>query len=195
MEDHKLLYLQNFLRNNKNYRLEDYIQRVKSWENDARNCYDKQIKLNSDQFVEMMLLDGIFVIQFFLMAYHYDSRLPNDRIFNEPWMLNDVFRDMALLENQIPFFVIQRLLEMAFETQQQLMLVWPKLVWHSFSMIMSKELPGSVMELEVKHFVHLISLLFMPSRRDPPNGNEEMKFTPSAKELVAAGVKLRRCKS
>ncbi|KAL3745362.1 hypothetical protein ACJRO7_014462 [Eucalyptus globulus] len=48
MEDHKLLYLQNFLQHDRNYHLEDYIKRVKSWEGEARSYYDKKINLSSD---------------------------------------------------------------------------------------------------------------------------------------------------
>ncbi|KAF8023301.1 hypothetical protein BT93_F0716 [Corymbia citriodora subsp. variegata] len=197
MEDHKLLYLQNFLQHNQNYRLEDYIQRVKSWENDAQNCYDKQIGLNSDQFAEMMLLDGIFVIQLFLMCRYHQRRLPNDRIFGKPWLLNDVGHDMTLLENQMPFFVVQRLFKMAFGAHQQHMPELLELVYQFFESVTGMEkLPELPMELEVKHFLHVISLSFLPSERKEQNENhKEMKFAPSAMELVAAGVKLRKRES
>ncbi|KAF8034689.1 hypothetical protein BT93_C0876 [Corymbia citriodora subsp. variegata] len=191
MEDHKLLYLQNFLQHNQNYRLEDYIQRVKAWEDDARNCYDKQIGLNSDQFAERMLLDGIFVIQLFLMCRYHQRRLPNDRIFNKPWLLNDVGHDMTLLENQMPFFVIQRLFKMAFGAHQQHMPELLELVYQFFEPVTGMEkLPELAMELEVKHFLHVISLSLLPSERKEQNENhKEMKFAPSAMELVAAGSK------
>ncbi|KAF7852057.1 hypothetical protein BT93_L0585 [Corymbia citriodora subsp. variegata] len=197
MEDHKLLYLQNFLQHNQNYRLEDYIQRVKSWEDDARNNYDKQIGLNSNQFAEMMLLDGIFVIQLFLMCIYHERRLPNDRIFGKPWLLNDVGHDMTLLENQMPFFVVQRLFKMAFGAHQQQMPELLEFVYQFFKPVTGMEkLPELAMELEVKHFLHVISLSFLPSERKEQNRNhKEMKFPPSATELVAAGVKLRKRES
>ncbi|KAF8035591.1 hypothetical protein BT93_C1580 [Corymbia citriodora subsp. variegata] len=197
MEDLKLRYLQNFLQHNQNYRLKDYIEKVNSWEGEARNCYDKQIGLNSDQFAEMMLLDGIFVIQLFLMCRYHQRRLPNDRIFSNHQMSTVVRRDMALLENQMPFFVVQRLFEMAFKTHRPPMLELLELVWSFFGpIIWKKNLPKLVMESEVKHFVHAISLSFWPSVREVPNErSKEMKFSPSATELVAAGVKLRRGES
>ncbi|KAK3437050.1 hypothetical protein EUGRSUZ_C01778, partial [Eucalyptus grandis] len=189
MEDHKLFYLHIFLQRDQNYHLEDYIQRVKSWEDDACNCYDKQISLDSDQFTEMILLDGIFGIQLLLMYWDRQRRLPKDQIFGKPWMLPDICRDMALLENQIPFFVVQRLFEMAFGTHQQHMPELLELVCQSFEPVMRKDkLSEPVMESEVKHFVHAISLSFLPSVRKLPNeSHKEMKSTPSATELVAAG--------
>ncbi|KAF8035589.1 hypothetical protein BT93_C1580 [Corymbia citriodora subsp. variegata] len=108
-----------------------------------------------------------------------------------------VRRDMALLENQMPFFVVQRLFEMAFKTHRPPMLELLELVWSFFGpIIWKKNLPKLVMESEVKHFVHAISLSFWPSVREVPNErSKEMKFSPSATELVAAGVKLRRGES
>ncbi|KAF8020383.1 hypothetical protein BT93_G0937 [Corymbia citriodora subsp. variegata] len=61
---------------------------------------------------------------------------------------------------------------------------------------MRKNLPESVRESEVKHFVHAISLSFWPSVREAPNErHKEMKYPPSATKLVAVGVKLRRGES
>ncbi|KAI6681437.1 hypothetical protein NL676_035318 [Syzygium grande] len=71
MEDHKLGYLQSFLRHNWKCHLKNFIERIKSWEDSARSCYEEQINLRSDESAEMTLLDGIFMIQFFLM---YGSR-------------------------------------------------------------------------------------------------------------------------
>ncbi|XP_018717361.2 UPF0481 protein At3g47200 [Eucalyptus grandis] len=166
MEDHKLLYLKNFLQHDQNNSLEDYIDKVKSWEDEARNCYDRQIKLNSDKFAEMILLDDIFVIQLLLMHGEWREMLPNDQIFGKPWMLTDISEDMALLENQIPFFIIHRLFEMAFGTHQQLMSQLLELVCLFFDLVTREEkLPEGVMESEVKHFVHAISLSFWPLER------------------------------
>ncbi|KAF8020385.1 hypothetical protein BT93_G0939 [Corymbia citriodora subsp. variegata] len=200
MEDHKLLYLQNLLQDNQNYYLMDYIQTVVSWEDEARNQYDRQIVLNSYQFAEVILLDGIFMIQFVLMCWDRKRRLPNDPIFSNQLMLRAVYRDMALLENQIPFFIVQRLFKMAFKTHQQNMPELLELVGWFFKYVTRKEkLPAWVMESEVKHFVHAISLSFFPPGMEAPNKrheeHKEMKFPPSATELVAAGVKLRKRES
>lgn len=196
MEGHKLLYLQEFLKLNKNWSLEDYTRSVKSSEDDARKFYDREIRLTSDQFTKMLLLDATFVIQLLLMDRYRDMRL-DDRIFGRPWMLTDVCRDMALLENQIPFFVIRKLFYMAFDRHQPLQ---PpellKLVCLFFEPATEMEnLPESVTDLKVKHLLDVIRLSFLPSV--PRSGiNLRMeKFAPSATDLVAAGVKLRRGES
>lgn len=190
MENHKLLYVKKFLQRNKNYRLEDYIQKVKSWEDVARNCYDKQTDLQPNQFVEMILVDGIFMIELFLRYSGNVPRLHNDPIISQPHMCNDVLRDMAMLENQIPFFVVQELYYMAFGVHRVKL---TKLVCQFFERATGMmELPEGVRESNVKHLVDVIRLSFLQQVEMEPNeGNEETKFTPSATDLVAAGVKLR----
>jgi hypothetical protein len=37
----------------------------------------------------------------------------NDRIFGKPWMISDVSRDMCLLENQLPFFILEELIKLS----------------------------------------------------------------------------------
>ncbi|KAJ3696980.1 hypothetical protein LUZ61_000685 [Rhynchospora tenuis] len=54
----------------------------------------------------MMLLDGCFIIEFLMKWY---SGVPDDAIFNVGWVLPIIRNDFLLLENQIPFFVIQKL--------------------------------------------------------------------------------------
>ncbi|KAI5354978.1 hypothetical protein L3X38_007873 [Prunus dulcis] len=45
----------------------------------------------------------------YLQDYIRRTRDENDRIFNRPWMLQDLWPDMRLLENQLPFFILEEL--------------------------------------------------------------------------------------
>ncbi|XP_030534243.1 UPF0481 protein At3g47200-like [Rhodamnia argentea] len=197
MEDQKLRYLQSFLQYNGRCGLEDYIKRIKSREDQVRKCYNKPIVLDSDEFAQMMLLDGIFAIQLFLMQWNYKWRPSRDPIFGKPWMINDVRRDMWLLENQIPFFAVQELFEMAYGSHQK---HTPGLLELAYGFlrpaIKIEKPPEGLLESEVKHFLDAIRLSYLPSvRKAPYESHEEFKFIPSATELAAAGVKLTRGKS
>ncbi|KAK3439750.1 hypothetical protein EUGRSUZ_B00104 [Eucalyptus grandis] len=141
----------------------------------------------------MILLDGIFVIQLLLIYGKQRKTLPNDQIFGKPLIVDDVRRDMTLLENQIPFFVVQRLFKMAFEKHWRGMPKLLELVCQFFKTVMRMEKLPESKESEVKHFVHAISLSFLRSvRKGQDRCYRKIKFTPSATELVAAGVELRR---
>ncbi|KAL3745363.1 hypothetical protein ACJRO7_014463 [Eucalyptus globulus] len=104
---------------------------------------------------------------------------------------------MTLLENHMPFFIVQQLFEMAFGMHRQDMPELLELVCKFFKGVLSMEkLPESAKKSEVKNFVHVIRLSFLPSVRKALDPNlKEMKFPSSATELVAVGVKLRRSDS
>ncbi|KAL3750371.1 hypothetical protein ACJRO7_011382 [Eucalyptus globulus] len=180
-------------------RLEECIQIIKSCEKDALSYYDKKIELNSNWFTEMMLLGGIFVIQIFLMSRFLGMRLPSDRIFSRPWILKDVCRDMTLLENQIPFFIIRRLAfsgENWYRLTLLLELMYKFFSQHTQVEESSEESPEARRLTEVKHIVHALRLSFLPSMNVAPHrGNEPIKFSPRATKLLAAGVKLKRGES
>ena len=69
------------------------------------------IELNCKEFVKIIVLDTIFIIEV-LMRFHFPQFLhESDRLFNKPWMLWDIVPNLLLLENQLPFFIIEELFD------------------------------------------------------------------------------------
>ncbi|PRQ54215.1 hypothetical protein RchiOBHm_Chr2g0175051 [Rosa chinensis] len=93
--------------------LDSLTERIKVEELDkrARGCYsDPCHHLDQDDFIEMLILDGCFLIELFRKApsQHEDIRQDNDDpIFNMSCMLEYLYHDLLLLENQLPWFVLQ----------------------------------------------------------------------------------------
>uniref|UniRef100_A0A6N2LIP9 Uncharacterized protein n=1 Tax=Salix viminalis TaxID=40686 RepID=A0A6N2LIP9_SALVM len=86
--------------------LYDIVISIKNQEECLRHCYsDKSISMNSSDFVEMILLDAVFIIQFFLES-NDDTDGPKNF---EPRMTLDIREDLMLLENQLPLFIIQEI--------------------------------------------------------------------------------------
>ncbi|KAE9595381.1 hypothetical protein Lal_00031351 [Lupinus albus] len=112
MEVHKLRYLKEFLHRTE-VKLEDCIKLIKNSEVRVRNCYAETIDVNSDSFVEMILVDATFIIEVLLRTSFPELISGNDCIVGRRRMLKCVALDMLLLENQIPFFVIEDLLSQA----------------------------------------------------------------------------------
>lgn len=104
MEEHKWRYLHQFLSRNSNVCLENYIDGIQELESRARSCYLEVPNLKSNEFVEMMVLDGCFIVELLLKE---NDGMKNDPIRNTRWMLPLICHDMLLLENQVPFFVLQ----------------------------------------------------------------------------------------
>ncbi|XP_022722242.1 UPF0481 protein At3g47200-like [Durio zibethinus] len=113
MEENKLRYLQKLLE--ERGEINDgpkYVKAMRKLETRARNWYTDPINLESDDFIKMMLLDGCFIIQLIRMHFGMSSRVDNDPIFKVIGLRSSLRCDLLLLENQIPFFVVLKLLGM-----------------------------------------------------------------------------------
>ncbi|KAK1581539.1 hypothetical protein Q3G72_006890 [Acer saccharum] len=112
MEEHKLRYLKQFLQRTQ-VSLEDFLIFIESKKNKLRNCYAETIPLASQDFVEMILLDAIFLIEFLFLFSTDKFVTSGDRIFKKPWLLVELKSDIWSLENQIPFFILEDLFKLA----------------------------------------------------------------------------------
>ncbi|ESR59308.1 hypothetical protein CICLE_v10017781mg [Citrus x clementina] len=70
-----------------------------------RNCYAETLELSSDEFVTMILLDAVFLIELFLRGFYPD--------FIKSWTVDQLSADLWLLENQLPVFILNELFELA----------------------------------------------------------------------------------
>ncbi|KAI7996936.1 UPF0481 protein [Camellia lanceoleosa] len=83
---------------------------MRSLELVARRQYSELIEMSSDDFIQMMLLDGCFIIELFQQVCgSEDSANANSLVFMKPWLIPILIRDLLKLENQLPFFVLLRL--------------------------------------------------------------------------------------
>jgi Plant protein of unknown function len=105
MEEKKLLYLEKLLSDNTHVPLNKYIEVLRELEPAARKCYYEKIDMDSDQFVEMMLFDACFIIQLVVNCTVPDEA---DVLYEIGWNVTHIKSDILMLENQIPFFVLQR---------------------------------------------------------------------------------------
>lgn len=114
MEEHKWKYSFTFLTRKPNIeaRLEKCIKGLKELEHRARLCYDDEMNhLTSEEFVEIMLIDGCFVIEL-LLRYCVKTlrrRQGDDPFFGLPGKISMLRLDMTMVANQIPYFVLQML--------------------------------------------------------------------------------------
>ncbi|XXG44917.1 hypothetical protein AAC387_Pa02g0146 [Persea americana] len=115
MEELKWHYLGKFLSRKPEKDLQMYVKLMKKLEREARSCYKGNIELESEEFVRMMVLDGCFIIQLLLQledGFLYereDGFGLEDPIYCDRWTLPRVAHDMLLLENQLPFSVLEKL--------------------------------------------------------------------------------------
>ncbi|KAK3221763.1 hypothetical protein Dsin_008788 [Dipteronia sinensis] len=116
MDRHKWRSLHVVLKRT-NQDIKVYIDSMRELEEKARACYEGPIGLSSNEFVEMMVLDGCFVLELFRGAALGFTKLGyprNDPVFAMRGSMHSIQRDMMMLENQLPLFILDRLLGLEF---------------------------------------------------------------------------------
>jgi len=107
MEELKLKYLKEFL-NQKQIPMREFIVKMKEIE-EIQLCYAEPIKYNSDNFLKLILVDAYFIIELFIRSFNDSDWEGNDPLVSNDWMLSDICDDLGLLENQLPFFVLEKI--------------------------------------------------------------------------------------
>ncbi|KAI8569049.1 hypothetical protein RHMOL_Rhmol02G0247800 [Rhododendron molle] len=194
MEKQKLRYLSAFLDRTK-LSLEDCIRFIRGLEQRVRDCYVESVDLSSDEFVRMIFVDSSFVIEVIWRFKFLMQQNETDYLSTPVSLVDCVRRDMILLENQIPLFVVSGLFNLAFphhpKTGELSFVGLSILYFGSISLL--NHVPQIISESEVKHFVDLLRLCHLPStlRSLPPNGVKFMTI-PTARDLQEVGLSIRK---
>jgi hypothetical protein len=219
MEMHKIGYFKNFLyRTGKSH--EDLLKIIIDNEAKIRRCYSEDFfELKSKDFVQMILLDAIFIIELFCnwMVDRYKLNR-NDYILRKPWLEIGIQHDLILLENQLPFFVLEKLYMFAFndssgcnhreegkqigEHKRELKrqdAPFVKLSRDYFSDydeygIGHQQVTKKPIGEEVKHFTDLLRYLLCSSVPDFSIDQTPLHTQYSAKKLDDAGLKFKAAK-
>lgn len=151
--------------------VESCISALEKRKDEALKCYDNN--LDSDivcKFLEILLLDGCFVVEF--IQFESVVKLRKEKtmtklIINFHLMIDQVCRDMVLLENQLPFFVLTMLHDMTkhpteasflYMVRETLLNTFPKVTF-----IPKLEIDDFNAEL-VDHLVHEVHMFCCPSK-------------------------------
>ncbi|CAM8882433.1 unnamed protein product [Rhodiola kirilowii] len=112
MDRHKLRSLQQILKRTE-HDVEIYLNGLKEIEGRIRACYEGLKSFGSDAFLKMMLLDGCFILELFRGAAEGFEKLGyarNDPVFAMRGSMYRIQRDLIMIENQLPLFVLDLLL-------------------------------------------------------------------------------------
>ncbi|KAI3853120.1 hypothetical protein MKW92_023484 [Papaver armeniacum] len=197
MEDHKLRYAHALLSRTAptgTNKLEECVASIERIEVQARKCYSEPIDLKINEFVEMMVIDGLFMIELFSRNANKVIQIERgDPIFGKIWGLASVARDLILLENQLPMVVLECLFEV---------LQLKKGVERCFLNILALQffdplIPRGKEVIESSFWScqgeHLLDLLGKTFHDLPPKDSHEKenswKSIPNVAELKRAGVK------
>ncbi|WMV23151.1 hypothetical protein MTR67_016536 [Solanum verrucosum] len=201
MKKYKLLYLRRFLQRNERLDVKSYISEMEKVKEEVLKCYEDIEKLGNDshEFCEMLLFDGCFVVEFIreCCAIYPEGE---DKIIN----INDyyIFRDLMLLENQLPFFVLNKLHLMTKKDDELPLAIlvnklfaffvnWPKMTLESFG---ESEYCNAE---NIKHLLHVVHIFLCHG--NPMKNSEDyltsLMVMPNATELYEAGVSYAKARN
>ncbi|MED6184226.1 hypothetical protein PIB30_045398 [Stylosanthes scabra] len=112
MEDQKRIYCREFIESSETKNLESFLSCVQELEPKIRGCYSEDIKLSKEELVMIILVDSCFLLQFLLKSWI--GWTPSDDILLPPNLREPIHYDLLLIENQVPFFVLDELYDLAF---------------------------------------------------------------------------------
>uniref|UniRef100_A0A6N2LBC3 Uncharacterized protein n=1 Tax=Salix viminalis TaxID=40686 RepID=A0A6N2LBC3_SALVM len=101
MQNHKWRCFREFIEQDgmNKEKIRDLVVIIQNKEKYIRFCYSEKFnQINSCDFIEMILLDAVFIVEF-LKEYKHPKNF-------EPKMMFDIKEDLILLENQLPFSII-----------------------------------------------------------------------------------------
>ncbi|XP_038984878.1 UPF0481 protein At3g47200-like isoform X2 [Phoenix dactylifera] len=165
----------------------------------VRSSYSEAFpSLTSKAFTLMLMLDGCFLLR--LLQRHAAEKTEVDdddarQVVGRLWIWNLVRYDLLLLQNQIPFFVIQSLYDLL-KPNDNINLV--DCAINLFSILdpcRKKEQPKFYIPVkDVHHLLHLIYLSVLPCPQDckPTPQPQSPQWIPSATELREAGIKFKK---
>ena len=154
-----------------------------------RHYYAEVFDISSEDFVKMVLLDSTFIVELFLKSAgreedesnasgedgsHMRGKDKNCCITDTPLMKNYLTRDLLLLENQLPFFILNKLYTQFFSSEQNENNAFLKLAGNFlFPKNEEKKIFEDFDKKKVNHFTDMMRYLYLPSGSNdaPPNHN------------------------
>ncbi|KAJ6872492.1 hypothetical protein NC651_031572 [Populus alba x Populus x berolinensis] len=174
---------------------------IQSLEDKIKRCYADntfvKFSSNDDKFVKMILLDAVFIFELFLKNEEDtrdNKRYQDDFIIAKPWLRAAIQRDLILLENQLPFFILKKLYSLAIEETKLNYPSFLDLSCHYFEKYgKNKTKPYETKHYKPLHFTDLVRhfLSFKHPQLLESRDGKQVKNLYSATMLHQAGIKFK----
>ncbi|KAI3834809.1 hypothetical protein MKW92_007623 [Papaver armeniacum] len=165
-------------------------------EKETRECYSEPVDMDK----KMMVMDGCFVIELLRLhdKYLINNKDVDDPIFTTRWMLCTLRRDLLMLENQLPYKVLQKLFDLTAGSSEQANAPLTDLIIRFFNPLLQRSFQAEKSlhlheDEEFKHMLGVFRTSFHPDCNRPEQAQTEnnSQLNHSATELQEAGVRFR----
>ena len=114
MQRYKLAAAKRFQKQLQSLKFDNIIDQLTKLEQRIRACHHKFLDFNGETLVWMMTVDASFLLEFlqvFDCAIQDGTKVPKGKSYH-----NAILRDIVMLENQIPMFLLRNILEFKFSS-------------------------------------------------------------------------------
>ncbi|KAL0333449.1 UNVERIFIED_CONTAM: hypothetical protein Sangu_1501100 [Sesamum angustifolium] len=198
IEEHKWRFLGTLLKRTqaaKALSLEDFLQAVQPLEAEARECYSATIHFSGDEFIEMLVLDGCFVIELFRKFGGVVPFEADDPLLSMSWVYSFFLRDLIRLENQIPFVILQCLFDLTRMPGEESGPSLSNLTLNFFNNALqrSDEFVNKFQNPKPKHLLDLLRTSFIPDGYEEPTQSKykNTHVIQCISKLRRAGIRLK----
>ncbi|XP_031270120.1 UPF0481 protein At3g47200-like [Pistacia vera] len=185
MEKRKTIYLQSFFQRISVRKQVEILTFIKNNERRIRNCYAVSSKLESLDFVTMISYDALFILELFIRKHKGERDFYLDR----PKMYSDIHLDIQLLENQLPYFVLDEIYKLALDNLDLESTPFKHLCSKFFDEDTIKSIPDKMMK--VLHFTDLGRTALLKSCPLEKKSKGVIENIPNAVKLYESGVKFK----
>jgi hypothetical protein len=166
-------------------RFTDFLRRIQKKEESIRLCYSEVIY--TGYFLWMIVMDAVFIIEF--LKDSYDDYFPQNL---DTRMISCIGEDLMLLENQLPFFVIDFIYRQFYHPRQdEQNITFLDLATRHFGKYPFAQGPESTPPKNVRHFTDLLMKLMLKGALKRENRSKPIKLKYSAVTLRKGGVKFQ----
>ncbi|KAL1340384.1 hypothetical protein AAHE18_09G010900 [Arachis hypogaea] len=125
MQRYKVAAAKRFQQHLQCLKFEGLVDQILKLERKIRRCYHKYLDFNGETLVWMMAVDASFLLEFLqIYAIQEGTKIPGVSssmshlvdYAGKKSAHNAILRDIVMLENQIPFFVLRKMLEFKFSS-------------------------------------------------------------------------------
>ncbi|OAY42859.1 UPF0481 protein At3g47200 [Manihot esculenta] len=200
IEEHKWRYLDSLLSRiqSKGLHLEDLLKAVEALEMKARQCYSETIRFGTDELVEMMVLDGCFIIELFRKVGDVVQVEADDPLFTMQWIITFFYRDLLRLENQIPYFLLECLFDlssMSAEDESGPSLSTLALNFFNYALHRPEDAIAKHANLKGRHLLDLVRSSYIDvDQTQPPKYDTPSHIIHCVSKLRRAGIQLTQGK-
>ncbi|KAL5862306.1 hypothetical protein ACOSQ3_003593 [Xanthoceras sorbifolium] len=192
MEEQKRRYWAKFGERVSVRKLEEFETYIRNQEQSIRDHYSVSSTLQSSKYISMILRDVVFIIELFVRNIEPG---PSDFLLDKSQLRTYIMLDLLLLENQLPYFVLNDLYSSAFRSERGN---------PSFFVLSRKFFEAMKMfnwsfseQPQVKHFTDFLRrAVVLEGQRIAPMKSSigEIIDLPSATKLIESGLYLKGTK-